>query len=77
MHLILQSISKSQTSCLSQMPTRTCVTRAERTKLHLQVLYVRLNVKQIQRKVRKSHKYCGGIPLCNTAAGFSLLNFLK
>lgn len=40
---------KTQNSVsLFQLPTRTCVTRAERTKLHRQVLYVRLNVKQVQ-----------------------------
>ena len=46
----------NKTLCLFQLPTRTCVTRAERTKLHLQVLCVRLNVKQIQTWRKKSHK---------------------
>lgn len=31
-----------------ELLTHTCITRAERTKLHLQVLCVRLNVKQVQ-----------------------------
>lgn len=45
-----------KTLCLFQLPTRTCITRAERTKLHLQVLCVRLNVKQIQTWRKKSQK---------------------
>lgn len=44
--------SKHQTWRL-QSSTRTCVTRAERTKRHLQVLYVGLNVKQIRTSVAK------------------------
>lgn len=34
-------------------------------------------MKQIQIKVRKSHKGCGVMPFWNIAAGFPLLNFLK
>lgn len=53
-------MAAKRTLCLFQSTTHTCITRAERTKRHLQVLYVGLNVKQIRtgKSQKKKRSQC-------------------